>query len=93
MTASPHRNAEHGAVTPSALQLTRAAIARWRGKPPSGALPRDLFRVSVQARHLASAQRGLAAWIAQGGFAQDEDIVVPALSAPRRRARADACID
>ncbi|UUZ47341.1 hypothetical protein LP420_28865 [Massilia sp. B-10] len=66
-------------TTPSALQLARAAIARWSGKTPPTSLTRDLFRVSVQARHLAQAQRGLAEWIALGGFSQDEEIVMPTL--------------
>jgi hypothetical protein len=65
----------------SALQLTRAAIARWTGKTPAATLPRDTFWISVQARHLAQAQRGLADWIAHGGFSQDEEIVVPTLPA------------
>jgi hypothetical protein len=64
----------------SALQLTRAAIARWTGKIPAATLPRDTFWISVQARHLAQAQRGLADWIAHGGFSQDEEIVMPTLT-------------
>jgi len=99
MRPTPHPGVTDGALPPSALQLTRAAIARWRGKPPSDTLPPGLFRVSAQARHLAQAQRGLAEWIAQGGFSQYEEIVMPALllrahgvaPAPLP-ARADACI-
>lgn len=84
MTPSKQRFASAGTATttPSALQLARAAIARWSGKTPPASLTRDLFRVSVQARHLAQAQRGLAEWIALGGFSQDEEIVMPTL--PRR---------
>ena len=61
------------ALAQSALQLTRAAIARWSGNSDGRAAPaRDLVRVSPQARWLANAQYGLAEWIARGGFAQDE---------------------
>jgi hypothetical protein len=66
----------------SALQLTRAAIARWSGSSrPAGAPARALPRVSPQARWLAQAQYGLAEWIARGGFSQDES-ATQALSAP-----------
>lgn len=83
----------------SALQITRDAIARWSGKRSAHALPKDVYRVSPQARHLDQAQRGLAAWIAQGGFSQE--LAAPA-AAPRYRIpaleqlcgnRIDACMD
>ena len=94
MTPSPTPDGAESALSQSALQLTRAAIARWRGKPPVGALPRGLYRISAQARHLALAQRGLADWIAQGGFSQDEEIVPPLLLQWQRpQVRADACVD
>jgi hypothetical protein len=58
----------------SALQATRAAIARWSGSASRpGAPARDVPRVSPQARWLAEAQCGLAAWIAHGGFAQADE--------------------
>lgn len=53
----------------SALQMTRDAIARWSGSSRPAA-PRDLPRVSPQARWLAKTQQDLAAWIDSGGFAQ-----------------------
>lgn len=59
------------ALAHSALQMTRAAIARWRGTTRSPATPaRDLRHISPQARWLAQARMGLDSWIAQGGFAQ-----------------------
>ena len=63
------------AVSQSALQLTRAAIARWSGSARP-ALVRDMPRVSPQARWVAQAQGGLAEWIARGGFSQQENDVV-----------------
>jgi len=65
----------------SALQITRDAIARWTGVTPVAALPKDVSRISPQARHLARARSDLAAWIAGGGFAQDEAPHTP-LAAP-----------
>lgn len=64
----------------SALHMARAAIARWSGSArPAGAPVRDLPRISPQARWLAEAQYGLAAWIARGGFSQPDE---PAPAAP-----------
>ena len=62
------------ALAISALHTTREAIARWSGKLPAeaAALPRDQSRVSPQARWLAETQRGLAAFVERGGFAQFE---------------------
>lgn len=65
----------------SALQITREAIARWTGVAPAAALPKDVSRVSPQARHLEQARRDLAAWVADGGFAQDDTAQTP-LAAP-----------
>jgi hypothetical protein len=65
----------------SALQITREAIARWTGVTPAATLPKDVHRVSPQARHLEQARRDLAAWIADGGFAQDDAVPTP-LAAP-----------
>jgi hypothetical protein len=84
----------------SALQLTRAAIARWSGgNRPAGAPVRTQPRVSPQARWLAQAQYGLAEWIARGGFSQDESATTT-LPAPVMRdacaaidTPSDACID
>lgn len=57
----------------SALQTTREAIARWTGGVlPAEALPRDLARISPQARWVSQAQRGLAMWKECGGFSQTE---------------------
>ena len=68
-TASP------AAFSQSALQITRAAIARWSGNPgPAAPLARDLQRVSPQARWLSQAQCGLADWIARGGFSQADEL-------------------
>ena len=60
------------ALSVSALQATREAIARWSGKAPlaAAALPRDTSRVSPQARWLAETQRGLSAFFEDGGFSQ-----------------------
>ena len=70
------------ALARSALQQTRAAIARWSGKAlPDGALVREVPRISPQARWVAEAQYGLADWIARGGFAQVDDSAAP-LPAP-----------
>ena len=85
----------------SALHITRAAIARWRGISGTPATPaRDLRHISPQARWLAQARNDLDSWIAQGGFAQAESSPLPAsamhhctpipYAAPRR---VDACID
>ena len=69
---APQFQAAEDALTISALQSTREAIARWRGKPlpPAAALPRDTSRVSPQARWLEQTQRGLAAFVRDGGFSQ-----------------------
>ncbi|HEY0063447.1 MAG TPA: hypothetical protein VGC21_15115 [Telluria sp.] len=69
----------------SALQLTRAAIARWRGAPVARVLPQDASRVSPQARHMTQAVAGLDAWIAAGGFGLDTDPVSPAPAPERTR--------
>lgn len=61
----------------SSLQLARAAIARWSGSPPAPVLPRGAVRISAQADHLARARRGLADWIASGGFGQAGDSAAP----------------
>ena len=62
------------ALSQCALQITRAAIARWSGgEAPAAPLARDLQRVSPQARWLSQAQCGLADWIARGGFSQADD--------------------
>lgn len=63
------------ALASAALATARDAIARWSGKPlpACGALARDAVRVSPQARWLAETERGLAAFIAHGGFSRDED--------------------
>ncbi|WP_073212477.1 hypothetical protein [Massilia sp. CF038] len=76
--ASTMAQAQARSAELSALQLTRAAIARWRGSAPAASLPRDQTRVSPQARHLARAQRDLAAWMAMGGFAQEGNACAPA---------------
>ena len=58
----------------AALEITRAAIARWSGNPNAPAPhAHDHVRVSPQARWVAEAQYGLASWIAHGGFAQIDD--------------------
>jgi hypothetical protein len=58
----------------SALRLTREAIARWTGSTQVPAhAPRDVARVSPQARWLAKTQQDLAAWIECGGFSQIGD--------------------
>ncbi|MES2316167.1 MAG: hypothetical protein V4631_01625 [Pseudomonadota bacterium] len=79
----------------SALQMTRAAIARWSGSArPASA--RDLVRVSPQARWVAEAQDGLANWIARGGFGQADEHAAAPLTGPvmyRVGANSDACID
>ena len=94
-------------ITQSALQETRAAIARWSGSANLAAARRDLAHVSPQARWLAKAQQDLAAWIDCGGFSQIGDAANPALpplpglimydSAPSgecvRQCRANACCD
>ena len=81
----------------SALQATRAAIARWSGSASRpGAPVRDVPRVSPQARWLATAQCGLAAWIAHGGFSQADDSA-PAcrlgVATPDVQDSVDACVD
>lgn len=89
------------ALAQSALQLTRAAIARWSGstRPPSSPV-RELPRISPQARWVAQAQDGLETWIAHGGFSQPDEapLATPLIhngsAAPQRSERgADACID
>jgi hypothetical protein len=86
--------AEHVATpaqAQSALHMTRAAIARWSGGVrPSGTLTRDLAHVSAQARWLADAQFGLAAWIAHGGFTQADDSCCAARPPTQDK---HACID
>ena len=63
------------ALSQCALQITRAAIARWSGSEgPAAPLARDLRRVSPQARWLSQAQSGLADWIARGGFSQPDEV-------------------
>ena len=88
------------ALAQSALQLTRAAIARWSGSNrPAGAPVRAQPRVSPQARWLAQAQYGLAEWIARGGFSQDESASAQLTTPVMYQAGApidaptDACID
>ena len=89
------------ALAQSALQLTRAAIARWSGSArPPGAPVRDLPRISPQARWVAQAQDGLESWIAHGGFSQPDEapLATPVMhncgAATQRTERgADACID
>ncbi len=77
--AAPNPAAGEGAAhacpaSHSALQIARAAIARWSGSPAAGStLARDVARVSPQARWVAEAQCGLADWIARGGFSQSDD--------------------
>ena len=66
------------AVSQSALQITRAAIARWSGTGSVAALARDVPRVSPQARWVSQAQCGLAAWIEGGGFSQADDATTDA---------------
>jgi hypothetical protein len=79
------------ALAQSALQLTRAAIARWSGSArPSGAPARDLAHISAQARWLADTRCGLDEWIARGGFTQVDDTP---LTAPATHHSVDACID
>ena len=100
-TPAPGNTLPANALAHSALQMTRAAIARWRGTTRSPATPaRDLRHISPQARWLAQARNDLDSWIAQGGFAQAESSPLPAsamhhftpipYAAPRR---VDACID
>ena len=61
-----------------ALETARAAIARWTGGVrPSAELPRDVSRISPQARWVDQAQRNLAQWIEHGGFAQAEGAAAP----------------
>lgn len=61
-------------MTLSALRMTCEAISRWRGGADTpAAVPRDVVRVSPQARWLAKTQRDLAAWIECGGFSQIAD--------------------
>lgn len=61
-------------MTLSALRMTREAIARWTGgATPPAAVPRDVVRVSPQARWVAKTQQDLAAWIVCGGFSQIVD--------------------
>ena len=89
------------ALAMSALQTTREAIARWRGKPlpEAAALPRGASRVSPQARWLAETQRGLTAFFEDGGFAQFEGAgaPLPALLSPTmyciHPAISSACMD
>lgn len=62
------------AMALSALRMAREAIARWTGgaELPMVA-PRDVARISPQARWLTKTQRDLAAWIECGGFSQIAD--------------------
>ena len=90
------------ALAISALHTTREAIARWSGKLPAhaAALPRDQSRVSPQARWLAETQRGLAAFVERGGFAQFEgagaplsDLLTPTMYCLSDSEKANVCID
>lgn len=86
VTASADAASSTHTMALSALRMTRDAIARWSGKgTPPMAVPRDLCRVSPQARWLAKTQQDLAAWIACGGFSQLSDASregLPPRSAP-----------
>lgn len=74
-TGSGDDTASTAALPQCALQITRAAIARWSGNSgPAAPLARDLQRVSPQARWLSQVQCGLADWIARGGFSQPDDV-------------------
>lgn len=86
----------------SALHLTRAAIARWRGRVCPLSPVRELPRVSPQERWVTQAQAGLDTWIACGGFAQGDlsdlaPLTPPVMhnctSAHSADRDADACID
>ena len=99
-TATTFQSAED-ALAMSALQTTREAIARWRGKAlPGTALARDMSRVSPQARWLAETQRGLAAFFEDGGFAQFEGanaplpaLITPTMYCAAPAGNAKACMD
>lgn len=74
-------------MTLSALRMTREAIARWTGGTLApAAVPRDVVRVSPQARWVAKTQQDLAAWIECGGFSQIADgsnaFAAPPLTTP-----------
>ena len=80
-TAHPGDAPSTNAMNMSALQMTRDAIARWSGNTRPAA-PRDLPRVSPQARWLAKTQQDLAAWIDNGGFAQCGSPTAPEVLPP-----------
>lgn len=62
----------------AAMDAARVAIARWTGGVrPLAELPRDIARVSPQARWVDQAQRNLAEWIEHGGFSQAEGASAP----------------
>lgn len=75
--------AENGEMSQSALQIARAAIARWSGLPRPTPVARDLQHVSPQARWLSQVQGGLDQWIAGGGFAQADDAGAAPLTPPQ----------
>ena len=90
------------ALTFSALQATREAIARWSGKvpPAAAAMPRDASRVSPQARWLAETQRGLCAFFPDGGFSQFEgagaplpELLRPTIRSDKSVEQVNACMD
>ena len=74
---------DSGEMSLSALQIARAAIARWSGLPRPAPVARDLQHVSPQARWLSQAQGGLEQWIARGGFAQGDDTGSAPLTTPQ----------
>ncbi|MES2016792.1 MAG: hypothetical protein V4484_09865 [Pseudomonadota bacterium] len=80
------------ALTESALHLARSALTRWSGSAPASTPVRELPRISAQAHWLAEAQYGLAAWIARGGFAQDDEAPASAAT-PQATQDTPACID
>ena len=83
VAASPDAVSSNNTMALSALRLTRDAIARWTGTGmPPQAVPRDVSRVSPQARWLAKTQQDLAAWIECGGFSQIGDTSGRALLPP-----------
>ena len=83
VTASANAASSTNTMALSALRMTRDAIARWTGgATPPMAVPRDVRRVSPQARWLAKTQQDLAAWIECGGFSQMGDAPMNRLPAP-----------
>lgn len=94
-TAAPLENT---AISVSALQTAREAIARWTGGSVTRHPVPDARHVTPQARWLAQTQRDLAAWISEGGFSQCDGAAPsgPAwCKAPVmfKLVRADACVD